>query len=120
MEEHEHHEHEHDEELRSRLVGYVDIADGEVFVNHVYGSGLHEHDPGIVGLTVRIDDTDAVRIDGTEAVIGIIAITAENALLLANRLTRAAGLVLETDEQPADLDREVARLKSDAGAGGED
>ena len=59
------------------------------------------HDPGAVGLIVSE---------------GQAALTAEQALVLANRLTRGASLVLESEEDAADIEREAARFAPEAEA----
>ena len=96
--------------LRSRTIGTVlaEASDTEIAVEHVYfpegqitcdgcGSG---HDPGMVGMII----------DGGEENNASLLLTPEEALLLANRLTRGANLVLESAEQPADIERDIARL----------
>jgi hypothetical protein len=98
--------------LRARTIGqiYADASDTDITVEHVYlpegafhcdgcGSG---HDPGMVGLVV------AGAGEGDPAVSAML--TAEEALVLANRLTRAASLVLEAGEQVPDIEREAARF----------
>jgi len=96
--------------LRTRTIGVIHADDDTVIVvEHVYepeGAALCEdcgkpaHDPGMVGLTVSQDDDEPVS----------VLITAEDALVLANRLQRAASLVLESEEDAADLERDIARL----------
>ena len=90
--------------LRSRSVLHMDIEDQDTFigVDHVYfpeGTGTchcgkPSHDPGLVGVII-----------GDETVL----LSAEEALTVANRLTRAANLVLESEEGTPDLEREAAR-----------
>ena len=41
---------------------------------------------------------------------GNAILTAEQALVLANRLTRAASLILESEEDTPDIEREAARF----------
>lgn len=102
---------EHDSvPLRARCVGYVHTeADHvDVTVDHLYAPegafpcdecGEPGHDPGLVGLALSDGDDHASAM-----------LTAEEALVLANRLTRAASLVLESAEDMPDLDREAAKF----------
>lgn len=100
--------------LRSRTVGHIHPDDDTVIaVEHVYATeGAHQcddcgapaHDPGMVGMVIsREDDEDG---DGFTSVL----MDAEDALVLANRLTRAASLVLESAEDNPDIEREAARF----------
>ena len=95
-------------QIRTRTLLHLDLDNDEdafVAVDHVYlpegaaGICCHcdqpAHDPGMVGLIVSE---------------GQAVLTAEQALVVANRLQRAASLVLESDEEPADLERDVARF----------
>jgi hypothetical protein len=94
-----------------RTVGLLfldDQEEGAIGVDHIYlaeGSfdcedcGSPGHDPGHVGLTA--DDGE---------VIARMVLTAPEALVLANRLQRAASLVLESEEQVPDIEREAARF----------
>lgn len=93
--------------VRTRSVGHLhlDTPGHAIAVDHVYapdgvldGDGTG-HDPGRVGLVVK---------EGEHA--GSVLLTASQALSLANRLTRAASLVLESGEDPADVEREAARV----------
>ena len=85
---------------RIRIVGSVPVDDDTmIWVDHVFATGASPHDdPGYVGLTVTEDDTRATCL-----------LTAQEALLLADRLQRAAHLVLETDEDLPDPEREYRR-----------
>jgi hypothetical protein len=84
--------------LRTRTIGVIHADDDTVIVvEHVYepeGAALCEdcgkpaHDPGMVGLTVSQDDDEPVS----------TLLSAAEALVLAERLTRAASLVLESQE----------------------
>ena len=114
----QHPEHVHS---RTRNIWHTMLDDGEgeddgtfIAVDHLYlpdGSfncqdcGKPGHDPGMVGLIVG---------DGSAL------IDAELALTLADRLTRAAHLVLESQEEPADIERDVARFAAAARDPGED
>jgi DNA-binding helix-hairpin-helix protein with protein kinase domain len=100
-------EHEHQENpLRERVILNMAVSgtDTEVQVGHVYQAGIAPcpccgeecEAAGYVSLDVLSD--------------GPALLAAEEALLVANRLTRAANLVLETMEDPSDIEREVARL----------
>jgi hypothetical protein len=102
--------------IRSRTVGRVYPADDDtvIVVEHVYAPegavacedcGKPSHDPGMVGLVISSDDEDGDG-DGFTSVL----MDAEDALLLANRLTRAASLVLESQEDNPDIEREAARF----------
>jgi hypothetical protein len=89
----------------------VDVEENTfVEVEHVYAPAGHHgvyehvgdgppHDPGLVGLTVK--DTDEMA--------GVLLFP-DQALLLANRLIRAANLVMESDEGLPDVEREAARF----------
>ena len=96
--------------LRIRTIGRVfpgPCDDAMVIVEHVYEPdgvdtchcGAPTHDPGMVGLVVA---------HGEEST-GVM-LFAEEALTLANRLTRAATLVLESMEDTPDIEREAARF----------
>jgi hypothetical protein len=102
--------------LRTRTIYHtlLDDATGEkdLVIQHVYipegmaGACSHgdcgnpAHDPGLVGLIL-----------GEETAL----LSAEEALIAANRLTRAANLILESEEDRPDIERDMARF----GAGGE-
>ena len=104
------HGHERHFHTRSRNIWSTVLDDGPgddgtfVAVDHLYlpeGSltcedcGGVRSDPGMVALIV-----------GDECAF----LDAEVALTLANRLQRAASLVLESLEQPADIERDMARF----------
>jgi hypothetical protein len=93
---------------RIRIVGSVPVDDDTmIWVDHVFATGTSPHDdPGYVGLTVTEDDTRATCL-----------LTAQEALLLADRLQRAAHLVLETDEDLPDPEREYRRHRGSGAAG---
>jgi len=107
-----HPEHVHS---RTRNIWHTILDDSDndedgtfIAVDHLYlpdGSftcddrGRPGHDPGMVGLIVG--DSSAL-------------LDAELALTLADRLTRAAHLVLESQEEPADIERDVARFAAAA------
>ena len=93
--------------LHMQIDGYDDTV---VMVDHVYtpegmaGTCKEDdcdndaHDPGLVGLFVSNDeDTDVSML-----------LTPAEALILAERLQRGAALVLESEEELPDLDREAA------------
>ena len=102
-------DHEHTP-LHTRTIGAVYPADDTaITIEHVYqpgtepchGCGGHAHDPGIVGIIIdRGDEQETV----------LVSLSAEDALLLANRLTRAGNIVLELGEDAQDIDREAARF----------
>jgi hypothetical protein len=99
--------------MRSRGViqMFTEVDDTMITVEHVYlpegasGECSEEHccnlahDPGAVGLILTED----------EATVSAL-LTAGEALMLANRLQRAASLVLESEEQVPDIEREAARF----------
>jgi len=104
---------EHDPEdipLRTRTIAHLHLDDGEttIAIEHVYAPdgafacddcGKAGHDPGMVGLLMSDEEG---LVDGL--------LTAEQALMLANRLTRAASLILESGEDVPDVEREAARF----------
>jgi hypothetical protein len=85
---------------RIRIVGSVSVDDDTmIWIDHVFAVDASPYDDaGYVGLTVAEDDTKATCL-----------LTAEEALLLADRLQRAAHLVLETGEDLPDPEREYRR-----------
>ena len=96
---------------RSRTVGVIHPEEGDalVAVEHVYAPegafacddcGAPGHDPGMVSLFVDDADDDKTT----------VLLTAAEALVLANRLQRAAGLILESAEDAPDVEREAARF----------
>lgn len=96
--------------IRERTLGcmHVDDEGTTVTVQHVFareGSfvcddcGKPGHDPGFVRLVLDYGD------DGAHVVL-----TAEQALVLANRLTRGASLILESAEDVPDIEREAAKF----------
>jgi hypothetical protein len=93
---------------RIRIVGSVPVDDDTtIWVDHVFATGASPHDdPGYVGLTLTGDDTRATCL-----------LTAQEALLLADRLQRAAHLVLETEEDLPDPEREYRRHRGSGLAG---
>ena len=80
-----------------------------IWIDHVFTMGTSpDDDPGYVGITVTEDDTaelDRVRLGAKATCL----LSAEEALLLADRLQRAAHLVLENDEDLPDPEREYRR-----------
>jgi hypothetical protein len=94
-------------ETGSRRLLHLHLDDSAVIeVEHFYGTGGTCHcgepairDPGRVGLIVKDSDGD----------IAYAAMNASQALLTADRLTRGAHLILESDEDPPDIEREAAR-----------
>ena len=105
------HDHEGHVHSRTRNIWHEILDDGEgdddgtlIAVDHVYlpdGSfacgdcGAPGHDPGLVGLIVGE---------------GSALLEPELALIVANRLTRVANLILESREEPPDIEREAHRL----------
>jgi hypothetical protein len=98
--------------LRSRALLHMHVdEDAFIGVDHVYlpegqaGTCDHDecgnpaHDSGMVGLAI-MDGEDQAS----------VLLTAEQALVLANRLQRAASLILESEEDLPDMEREAARF----------
>ena len=78
---------------RVRTVGCITTPDGatSIYIDHVYSMETCEHgqpDEGLVGLAIRPDDGPEAH-----ALLG-----PDDALLIAERLTRAAALIMETGE----------------------
>lgn len=101
-------------ELRSRVIGHMCLegcGETSVIVEHVYEPegvdtchcGNPTHDPGMVSLVIF----------DHEETLGCL-MGAEEALVLANRLTRAASLILESMEDVPDVEREAARFTKHA------
>lgn len=99
---------------RTRNVGVIhtEIGEDAILIDHVYfpdGSfdcdecGKPGHDPGLIGLII-----DSIENDDRQGRSTLLS--AEEALVLANRLTRAANLVLESQEDVPDVEREIARF----------
>lgn len=95
---------------RTVLTMSADSETGVVSVDHVYlpdGSfhcddcGKPGHDPGMVSLVVD---------DEVQELPSRVLLSAAEALVVANRLQRAASLILESDEDEPDLVREVNRF----------
>jgi hypothetical protein len=96
---------------RIRIVGSVPVDDDTmIWIDHVFTMGASpDDDPGYVGLTVTEDDGSEDR--GRLSAKATCLLSAEEALLLADRLQRAAHLVLETDEDLPDPEREYRRYR---------
>jgi hypothetical protein len=97
---------------RIRIVGSVPVEDDTtIWIDHVFtvGTSPEDDDPdeGYVGLTITADDAEAdyLRLAAKSACL----LTAKEALLLADRLQRAAHLVLEAEEDLPDPEREFRR-----------
>ena len=99
---------DHIHTLKSRTVGIIEACeDIHIAVEHVYdNSTCPEHgsltDAGLVGVAIH-DDTP-----GEEAFASVL-LGAADALLLADRITRAAHLALELGEELPDPEREYLR-----------
>lgn len=97
-----------DSKLRFRTVGLIEAhEDLHVTVQHVYdNTTCPEHgsltDSGLVGIAIH-DETPG------EEQFASVLLEPREALLLADRITRAAHLVLELDEQLPDVEREYLR-----------
>jgi hypothetical protein len=103
--------------IRIRTIGQITSGEESrtkapwaVQIDHIYFSGACGHgpvDPGSVGLAVASAAEDDSAAD-PEPVSAIMS--PEQALLVADRLTRAAQLVLAAQEEPDDAERELLRL----------
>lgn len=101
------HDHEHEfPPFRSRNLTELSTTDGsEISVDHLYVAADDlEPCPNCGGACVSAG-LIGLSVDASAAVL-----SPEEALLLINRLQRAVSLVLETLEDPPDMDREAARL----------
>ena len=102
------HDHGHEAPpFQSRNIARLFTDDGsEISVDHLYAASADLApcpdcggacvSAGMIGLDVLVD--------------GPVLLSPEEALLLINRLQRAVNVVLETMEDPPDMDREAARL----------
>lgn len=101
-------DHPGDSKLRFRVTGTIEVHDDcHITVEHVYGNTTcPEHgsltDSGLVGIAVN-DETPG------EEQFALVHLDAADALLLADRIVRAAHLVLELGEQLPDPQREYLR-----------
>lgn len=97
--------------LLTRTIGVIfgDCGGDRIAVEHIFAPegafacddcGGPGHDPGMVGLEMNGDDQQHAY----------AMLTAEEALVIANRLTRAASLILESEEDRPDVEREAARF----------
>jgi hypothetical protein len=80
-------------------VGHVYLPEGAAGTCDSEGCGNPIHDPGMVMLA-------------TNEECGLL--TAEQALVIAHQIQRAASLVLLSGEEPADIEREAARYAAPA------
>jgi hypothetical protein len=100
--------------VRCRSVGHLDYDDISLSVAHVFAAegesgkcthcGENAHDEGGVGLAIT-----GITEDGQEVTLDAL-MAPEDALLLANRLTRAANMALESGEDLPDIEREMAKF----------
>ena len=101
-------DHPSDSKLRFRRVGTIEVHDDcHITIEHVYDNTVcPEHgsltDPGLVGIAIHDDSP------GEETFASVLLMPAD-ALLLADRITRAAHLALELLEQLPDVEREFLR-----------
>ena len=101
-------DHPSDAKLRFRVVGCIEVHDDcRITVEHVFGNTVcPEHgsltDSGLVGIAIH-DESPA------EEQFALVHLDAADALLLADRITRAAHLALELGEQLPDVEREYLR-----------
>lgn len=110
-------------QLGSRQVAHVHAAGASINIEHLWQAGeipcpgcseLHD-DPGLVGLTLILDLDDEDDNAGDESSAGlaplVMAVMEPGvALVVANRLERAAALALEGTEDPPDFSREARRM----------
>lgn len=113
-------ERDHHGELKVRQVGFIH-ADNEatIAVEHVYDNDIccprcGTLSTGFVGIRIYNpkdqDDHGDERGDEHDGEkCASACLSAKGALLLADRITRAAHLALETLEEPADIEREIIR-----------
>lgn len=98
-------DHEHGD-IKARQVGGVVTEQGEfIEITHLYTNGVcpehgHLSNPGMVGIALDGDNNEGAH---------YYVLDPATALILANRLTRAANLVLETVEEVPDVEREYIR-----------
>lgn len=98
----------HETKLKFRVVGVIEAGDDcHVTVEHVYDNATcPEHgnltNPGMVGIAIH-DDTPG------EEEFASVLLGASDALLLADRIVRAAHLALELHEDLPDVEREYIR-----------
>ncbi len=98
---------ENERSLHERNLLHLHCDDDTIIsIDHLYVAGEEtcddcgkpHRDAGMVGLMLMEED------DCVSAVL-----SPGDALILANRLQRAASVILEEDEDPPDLDRELTR-----------
>jgi hypothetical protein len=99
------HHHDHGE-LKTRQVGFIDAGfEASIAVQHVYDNGVCTDcgtvNTGYVGIKILNEHPEEKWANAL--------LDAHRALLLADRITRAAHLVLETTEEPPDFERDVIR-----------
>ena len=100
-----------DAPLHVRTVGGITADNISVQVDHVYTMEADEDghpEPGLVGLAVFKDDAEMS-----------VLISPDDALVIANRLQRAANLVMEAGEDLPDPEREYRRHNASGGDGEE-
>jgi hypothetical protein len=111
-------ENEAPAELRCRTIGVIGVdEDTDIVVQHVYhaegvvccGNCGSTHDPGMAGLIVAQDGEHLVR----------LLLSDDEAATLAERLGRVVSLIRESQEAPADVEREMARLTAARAQAGE-
>lgn len=101
-------DHDHGSTLKFRTVGLIEAhEDAHIAVQHVYdNSTCPEHgslvDSGLVGIAIH-DETPG------EEQFASVLLDPPDALLLADRITRAAHLALELAEDLPDVEREYLR-----------
>jgi hypothetical protein len=92
-----------------RTIGVIGVDGGtDIVVQHVYhpdGALCCEncgstHDPGLAGLIVTCEAEPEVS----------LLLSAEEALMLVNRLNRVVNLICESAEAVPDIEREAARF----------
>jgi hypothetical protein len=111
-------EDEEGHDLRRRTIGWIPVDDEtDVVVQHVFhaeGAFRCEdcgsrHDPGMAAVIITEDGEHTAH----------LLLSAGDAEALANRLNRVANLIWESQEAPADIEREAARYAPAAPGTGE-
>ena len=88
-----------------REIGHRHVSEVILGVDHVFDT-TDGTDPGAVSMLVLHENVP----EDCDHTAGQVFLGPDEALWLANRLTRAANLVLESIEDRACADRELARL----------
>jgi len=110
------HEHQDDSEVKSRTIGVIEADQHtHIEVEHLYDNATCPAHGGLVNkgvILVTIHDETPGEEKWASAMLG-----AADALLLADRITRAVHLVLEAEEDLPDVEREYLRHSERQGGG---